>query len=185
MQENQPDQLKDIVARIDRQIIASKDPMLSMEMIQEADSETVKTRHVFVQKGHFFFAIPISNTVELSPLGKVTSLPMLPVWIHGVASLRGEVVSVIDLPAYYGWSDPSKKAGEHIVVVEHGDVKVGIGVDTIIGSGDIDLLSELQSQAKHGQEDDVVYKKGYLLDERLYCIINVQELLAESRMLQW
>jgi len=49
-----------------------------------------------------FYAVPSQKVVEVAPTIPVTVLPNAPEWLLGIANLRGEVISVVSLPALLG-----------------------------------------------------------------------------------
>ena len=46
-----------------------------------------------------FYAVPSQKVVEVTPTMPITVLPHAPEWLLGIANLRGEVISVVNLPA--------------------------------------------------------------------------------------
>jgi len=46
-----------------------------------------------------FYAVPSQKVVEVAPTIPVTVLQNAPEWLLGIANLRGEVISVVSLPA--------------------------------------------------------------------------------------
>lgn len=185
MQQNLPTHIKELIATLDSQLIGCDDPLLSKTQVVSEHQDVVTERYLFLQKGEFFFGILMESITELSPLGSVTSLPNLPAWIYGVTSLRGDVVSAIDLPTYFNWTTTVGKVGEHIVAVQYKDVRVGICVDRIVGSGNVDPVTEIQTQLKPDENRDIVFEKAYYLNGQMCCILDIQELLTENKMFQW
>lgn len=185
MQPNFPTHVKELIALVDSQLAACDDPLLSTAQAGTTQQGVVTERYLFLEKGQFFFGILMDNITELSPLGPVTPLPNLPMWINGVTSLRGEVISAIDLPTYLHWVSTVDQIGEHIVAVESDGIQVGICVDRIVGSGNVDPLTEIDTQVKAGKDSDVVFAKAHNFNGQICCIIDAQELLAQDKMLQW
>lgn len=185
MQHTSPPQLQDLIASLDSHLTACDDPLLNQVQVDLEHQGVATERYLFLQKGQFYFALSMEYITELSPLGPVTPLPNLPAWINGVTSQRGEVVSAIDLPMYFGWVSAVAGHGEHIVSVEFQNVRVGICVDRIVGSGSVDPLTQIQTDVKPHQNSDVVFAKAHSLDEQICCIVDIQELLTQNKMLQW
>jgi chemotaxis signal transduction protein len=48
------------------------------------------------------FAVDLAFVREICPLAPITPLPLMPAWLRGVAGIRGNVLSVLDLPALLG-----------------------------------------------------------------------------------
>jgi purine-binding chemotaxis protein CheW len=60
------------------------------------------TRYVLFTIAETGYAVPEALVTELDRVPKVTLVPQVPVWVRGVANLRGDVISVIDLRAFLG-----------------------------------------------------------------------------------
>ena len=60
------------------------------------------TRYVLFTIAETCYAVPEALVTELDRVPKVTLVPQVPVWVRGVANLRGDVISVIDLRAFLG-----------------------------------------------------------------------------------
>jgi chemotaxis signal transduction protein len=61
------------------------------------------------------YAAPVANVVEVGKPLPTTPVPNVPAWVLGLANLRGEVLSVVDLASYLGLP-PSAAPGRLMVV---------------------------------------------------------------------
>lgn len=88
------------------------------------------------------YALPIDLVREIIEYGQVTTVPMMPVFIHGVINLRGNVVPVMDLAARFGQdlSVPNKRTC--IVIIEldldEQHQRIGLVVDAVDAVLDIE-----------------------------------------------
>lgn len=105
--------LRDAIAGVDGRIDA---PAVSQGAAVEATSEGTAGRFVLLSVASTHYAIPEAFVTELDRVPRVTTVPRLPAWLCGVANLRGDIVSVIDLRAYLG-HPPHAPSGARLLVV--------------------------------------------------------------------
>ncbi|GAC1446417.1 MAG: hypothetical protein NVSMB56_04890 [Pyrinomonadaceae bacterium] len=58
-------------------------------------------RHIAFLLDGVTYCAPIDNVVEAGNAPPVTSLPGVPAWLHGITNWRGDIVSVVDLRAFF------------------------------------------------------------------------------------
>ncbi len=69
---------------------------------------------------------------ELRRIPKITIVPQTPSWLRGVANLRGDVLSVVDLRAYLGLDATSPHSGRMLIVrLLDEEFAVGLLVDAV------------------------------------------------------
>ena len=69
----------------------------------------------------------------LRPAG-LTPVPCTPPHVAGVLNLRGELISVLDLPVVLGLGSPDARSkSEQIILVETPQVRVGLLVQEVVG----------------------------------------------------
>lgn len=174
--------LDDLIKKIDKQLALVDDSLSFVSPLGDMDLGGQKERCVLIAIGNARFIIPIAGVAEVGSLPQVTDLPNLPAWIYGVVSLRGEVVSVIDLVGYFDWKVGITGNGGRLVVIQHQEMKVGIRVDRIIGSVNIDLQENVERDVEWPAVDGVVFPEACTIDKEIYCVINVAKLLQEKKM---
>ncbi len=78
------------------------------------------------------YGVEIDYAEEVIKPREAATLPHMPEFITGVISLRGEMVIIMNLKMRLGLT-PGDSALSRIVVVELGELKVGLMVDKMIG----------------------------------------------------
>jgi purine-binding chemotaxis protein CheW len=73
-------------------------------------------RYVLFTVAGSTYAVPNACVTEVGRVPKTTVVPLAPAWLRGVTSLRGDVVSVIDLRAWLGLESASSHTGRLLVV---------------------------------------------------------------------
>ena len=85
--------------------------------------------------GHDLFAMGIRIVREISQVGPVTPVPLMPAFVRGVINLRGAVVPVIDLQARFG-RPPAAVGKKSCIVIFDGRrdderIELGLLVDAV------------------------------------------------------
>ena len=67
-----------------------------------ASDPLIGEKYLVFFSGNEFYAVSSEKVVEVAPSLPVTALPGSPEWLLGIINLRGEVISVVNLPALLG-----------------------------------------------------------------------------------
>ena len=96
----------------------------------EKGAEHSFKHHLSVQVGPENFAVPISKVRRLVCDVDVVPLPGAPAHLMGIINLRGEVITVYDLPGIFGYRlDPG--AHNNVVVMKGLSFEAGLAVSDI------------------------------------------------------
>ncbi|OEC43394.1 chemotaxis protein CheW [Pseudomonas sp. 1D4] len=120
------------------------------------------------------YALPIDLVREIIEYGQVTTVPMMPIFIHGVINLRGNVVPVMDLAARFGQdlSVPNKRTC--IVIIEldldEQHQRIGLVVDAVDAVLDIET-DQVEQAPPFGAGIRTDFIAGMARDERGFTII--------------
>lgn len=118
-----------------------------MNLAQPSDSSfdaahALSVQHLSFRVRDAAYALPIDLVREIIEYHDVTSVPMMPAFIHGVINLRGNVVPVLDLAARFGFelTRPDKRTCIVIIdlAVEDHHQRIGLVVDAVDAVLDID-----------------------------------------------
>ena len=63
------------------------------------------------------YALPIEDVLEIGSLPMITRVPSLPEFVRGIMNHRGEIITVLSLPALFGFSEPAATARGRILLV--------------------------------------------------------------------
>ncbi|GFM88109.1 chemotaxis protein CheW [Pseudomonas cichorii] len=112
----------------------------TVELLSDAD--TMSIQHLSFRVRDAAYALPIDLVREIIEYDEVTSVPMMPAFIHGVINLRGNVVPVLDLAARFGFelTQPGKRTCIVIIELTLEDLyqRIGLVVDAVDAVLDID-----------------------------------------------
>ena len=97
-----------------------------------------KTRMLFFGLGAEQYAIELQALSEVVRSETLIPLPGAPREIAGIANVRGQIRTVIDMDRLLGLS-PAKSRGTYIVLLKHDVYRVGIRIDSLAGVGELGL----------------------------------------------
>lgn len=81
------------------------------------------------------YAVAMDNVVEVDRLPAITSIPNVPAWIEGLANLRGEIISVVDLRQFLNMDALEFDQSRRMLIVRSNntDLTTSLIVDRVIG----------------------------------------------------
>lgn len=77
------------------------------------------------------YGLPLQSIIEIISIQGITTVPMLPDYITGIINLRGKVVPVVDIRVKMGMQPRPYDMYTCIVVVNIGDLSLGLIVDKV------------------------------------------------------
>lgn len=106
------------------------DSFLSVETLVAA---TVGEKYLVFSLGAEFYAVASQTVAEAAPRPPVVALPNAPEWLLGIANVRGEIISVIDLPVLLDKSPVAASPKTKLVVLRapNGDVGYAFAADKL------------------------------------------------------
>ncbi|MEA1884713.1 MAG: chemotaxis protein CheW [Thermotogota bacterium] len=133
--------------------------------------------------GEEVYAVDIMKIDSISEMMKTMKLPGLPVFMIGVANLRGEVIPIIDTRVKFMLEKKEDHSQDRIVVVFMDDKKIGIVVDEVK-----EVLTLTQDQL---EEPPTAGKKGAgfisaiaKLEDRMLMIIDIDKVLTTDELIK-
>lgn len=128
--------------------------------------------------GDLLLGINIHQVQEINRNLEITPVPHAPEAVRGVANLRGEVVSIIDLGRVLGLAPAEITRLTRNVIVQDGGEQVGLLVDRIadVVSANVDEMDPLPENL--GDLDADYFQGVFKLDDNLLVVLNVSRTLA-------
>jgi purine-binding chemotaxis protein CheW len=188
------DLLDELIATIDQEIDQTlaleteADPASTAEVRAEdaATAEDAEQYVIFSLSGTEY-AVPIANVIEIGQPLNITPVPNVPDWLPGVANLRGEIISMVDLRAFLGMERAGYRQASRMLVAQASqeDMTTGLVVDRV--SGIRYLSADRIGEPTAPIEDQVTpYLDGvYEHEERLLVVLNLDRLLLSPEMQQF
>jgi purine-binding chemotaxis protein CheW len=96
-----------------------------------ADSDVSRNtlRFLTFLLGEEHYGWPVGRVRAIARIGKITPVPSAPIYYRGVISLRGQVLSVMDLRAYLGLPTLDRKAdsgSDFMIVIDGAGLEIGV-----------------------------------------------------------
>jgi chemotaxis signal transduction protein len=147
----------------------------------------VSTAHVVFRLGTRTMAIPLAAVSEIARPPKVTRLPHVPAWVLGIANLRGDIVSMLDLEGFFsGKTGKSSHEQRMLALRPAGDeVRTAVLVDSVDG---IQAFEDARiARVTRGYDAEVApYARGlYQLEDDLVVVVDADRLLQSKPMRQF
>ncbi len=97
--------------------------------------------------GHRFVA-PLGEVVEMLEVPDITRLPGTQSWVMGLANIRGRLLPLFDLEAFFGAKLSGNRVRHRVLVVELGELYSGLIVSDVYGMQAIPEDLKLDSVAE-------------------------------------
>lgn len=124
------------------------------------------------------YALDVAYVHEVHPLKVFTPLPCTPPFVLGIVSVRGQIVTVIDLKRFFGLPEQGLTDLHRIVLV--GDGEIGLLADMAVGVTAL-ALEALQPPLPTLSGIGADYVKGVTADSMV--VLDIVRILADPRML--
>lgn len=147
------------------------------------DESAILHKFVLIDLGSCRIALPMDGLVEVGTLPAITPLPNLPGWILGIVNIRSEIISVIDLADFLELPAARRRSNERFVIIRYKELRVGIPIERIYGTVDKSISEQnmpLPPEIK-GENKAFFASKGFMVEDRLYSILDVKQLFASRR----
>jgi purine-binding chemotaxis protein CheW len=133
------------------------------------------------------YAVPLANVTEIERPLELTPVPNVPAWVLGVANLRGDIISVVDLRAFLGLEPGAVTPATRLLMARtrQGEMAASLVVDQV--SGIRYLSSDQFSPPTAPIEDQVApYIRGMAeYANSMLVVLNLERLLLAPEMRQF
>jgi purine-binding chemotaxis protein CheW len=113
---------------------ARRSAQIAKKIQTEEQGEVVKA--AIISLDNELYGLDVQYIFDIRVLENVTFVPRVPAWVLGVVNWRGRILSVIDLRCFLGLparkdADTKVKTVQHLVVLQVGEMEVGIQADEV------------------------------------------------------
>ncbi len=139
--------LEDLVADLDARFAAAPAaPNVDAGRLARRKEAASQVRCVVAHVAGIRWAFRMDQVLEIVTPPPITPLPGLPEWALGIANLRGDIASVVDLAMFLGLPPGAERLAPRVVLARSAaaDVTVGLLVDRIEGARGL-ALDRLQA----------------------------------------
>ena len=162
-----------------RRILKSRAKALAQEPPEKEGSEN-SIQVVTFLLAFENYAIDSSYVREVYPLKELVPLPGTPPFVLGVTSVRGQILSVIDLKKFFELPDRGLTDLNKVIVVRADLMEFGILADAILGTRSIPLVEIQPSLATlTGIRSD--YLRGVTKDRLV--VLDAARIISDQRII--
>jgi len=128
------------------------------------------------------YGLEILKVREIIGMMDITAVPRTPDFVRGVVNLRGKVIPVIDLRSKFGMETAEATEETCIIVVDVGNVEMGIIVDKV--SEVLDIASEdIEPPPQFGVSVDTDFILGMgKTNNRVTILLDISKVLTGEDM---
>jgi len=180
--------LDELMATIDEEVEEAFGPGAMADLAPAKPVEASgEEQHIIFTLSDTEYTVSIANILEIGRPMDITPVPNTPDWVLGIANLRGDIISIVDLRAFLGMERISYGQASRMLIAQarQADVSTGLIVDRVSG---IRYLSVDRISAPAGSIEDQVapYLRGiYEHDGHLLVVLDFDRLLLSPEMRQF
>jgi len=177
--------LNELIAEIDRETAGPMGCGTEEEISPKLDGmhTSLKDQYILLALEKTLFALPLSSALEIGRRPEITPLPNLPNWVLGISNIRGEIISFINLKAFFGISSTGANLERHFLIIHNPGLKVGIIVDRIMGILALNQIDADLQNSPYIKGEIANYVLGVAVSgENLMNILDIDKLLSSPRM---
>lgn len=128
------------------------------------------------------FAVEVAQVREIMRMKEITRMPKSPHFVEGIINLRGQIIAVVDLAKRLNLEAGQRGGDARIIVVEAGEVRVGMIVNAVsevlrIGVEAVEPSPTLAADVSAAYLQGVVKQ-----DNRLIILLDLTKVLSLQEM---
>lgn len=142
---------------------------------QETETRTLWSGVAF-RLGEMRLVAPLDQVLEVLPCPSMTLVPNTKSWLKGVANVRGNLITIVDLPEYFGKSPVFVNDAARLMILNSPGLNTGVVVHEVLGLRHFD--ADLERQDLSGLDDPVLahLKGAFLHDNVLWGVFDMKSL---------
>ena len=154
------------------------DPDLIDDFDDDYDEDAQKNQFLTFRIGRESYGISIRHVLEIVTIQKITEVPDMPGYVRGVINLRGQVIPVMDVRLRFQMDFRDYDDRTCVVVVQHGELVVGLVVDTV---AEVSTIPEenIAPPPRSGRAESERYFQGLgKIDDKIKILLDLERLLT-------
>ncbi len=109
----------------------NKLPVDQDQLLEAQAGDTMQDMYLVFTIDGQDYAIEIRFVIEIVEIMPITSVPFLPDCMKGIINLRGTIIPIMDVRRRFGLEEQEYTENTCIVVVNHGNLALGMIVDSV------------------------------------------------------
>lgn len=127
--------------------------------------------------GEHFYVAPMGEVGEILHEPRYAALPGVKPWIKGVANLRGRLLPIMDLCAFFGHELSPLRKQRRVLVIDHQDVFAGLLVDEVLGVQHFNERSLMPQTPGNCEASVAQFVQGQFLREQAWLVFSPNTLV--------
>ena len=141
------------------------------------------------------YALPIDQIKEVVLTPRISKIPQTPNYVKGVANIRGNVISIVDLELRFGLAsvveledddieNTDEENSNYTLVIESEEYKFGILVKEVPNTLSVSLseIDNTSNIVRHSTLDENAINGIVKLDNRMIIMINVLSMMESGQI---
>jgi len=146
----------------------------------EEQEESAVIQYVAFRLGQERYALEVRLVEEIQPVKELTRIPCTPAFVFGAVNVRGRILPVIDVKKYFGLAPSKLTPASKIIVVETGELELGIIADQVDEVMDI-RVDEIKTQIETLSGSSEEFIKGVTDDAVI--VLDMAGLARDKRII--
>lgn len=129
--------------------------------------------------GNMMLVTPLDHVLEILPPPPAAVVPGVKPWLKGIANVRGNLITIVDLSEYFGKPPVFQDDKSRMMIMNASGLNTGLLVNEVLGLRHFD--EDLERQDLSGVDDPVLGQLtgAFLRDNVLWGVFDMKS-LAES-----
>ena len=165
--------------------------------LSNADQNANREQLIVFKLGHEEYALPIDQIKEVVLTPRISKIPQTPDYIKGVANIRGNVISILDLEERFGLlasqsngnakddqQGENEESSNYTLVIESEEYKIGILVKEVpntlsVNGAEIDSTANI---VQHSSLDESAINGIVKLENRMIILIDILKMMEAGNI---
>jgi twitching motility protein PilI len=155
----------------------------SMENAPGLPQEVVVTKlwsGVGFRIGDMMLVTPLDHVLEILPPPSSTLVPGVKSWLKGVANVRGNLITIVDLSEYFGKPPVFLNEKARMLIVNVPGLNAGVLVDEVLGLRHFNEALERQSLSDSDDSVAAQLTGAFMRDGVLWSVFDMKSLAGSD-----
>ncbi|MDH0747295.1 chemotaxis protein CheW [Pseudomonas sp. GD03842] len=130
--------------------------------------------------GERYYVAPMGEVDEILHEPRYTAVPGVRHWVRGIANLRGRLLPILDVYAFFGHELSPLRKQRRVLVIDDQDVFVGLLVDEVLGMQHFSERSLMPEPSGESEPDIAPFIQGRFLREQAWRVFSPRSLVQSA-----
>ncbi|GEM_PF-1845770 len=163
------------------QLLRQRADQLAQVLQEENKGEMVDL--VIFQLGNEWFALDAHHIMEIRQVSDITPVPCTPDHVLGIATIRGNIYSVLDIRNFFGCEDRTVTDQSMFLLTSSRDFQTCLLVDAVLQKQNI-ARQDIKPTASGLKAIDAGYVSGFIFhDQKIVTLLNWEGFITHSKLI--